>query len=366
MFMYNTDSLRSYFCCAIQPPQAAADPGNGRYWVADRRRRGSTTRMEPPEIVLRDESGSKLYQCPLAGQPAARARRGVGGDTLSFAAYWAGPCGPDGALMRSTPPLSRVARLRRHVLQARPTTPPPPRCARREALQLRLARVRIPVDKTLLTRVSSQKNDRALCVSVCDAARRRPRHQSVRPCLSARCMVLAYPHLCCWSPTICAVTDPLSLSAFPRCTWRFSRSDELTRHMQVHRNDRMLRCHLCPKGFNRSDHLTKHLRSHTRKVMAETGLSQEEAERQVNVGRRRLRRRRRQAPSTAESEAASPAASSPASGAAATASSAAVAASAPAASALPAPPATASSAHAGGAIPIPAPQLQQGSMDMQP
>uniref|UniRef100_A0A8C2XAA5 C2H2-type domain-containing protein n=1 Tax=Cyclopterus lumpus TaxID=8103 RepID=A0A8C2XAA5_CYCLU len=47
------------------------------------------------------------------------------------------------------------------------------------------------------------------------------------------------------------------------CERRFSRSDELTRHVRVHTGQRPFQCRICMRGFSRSDHLTTHIRTHT-------------------------------------------------------------------------------------------------------
>ena len=47
------------------------------------------------------------------------------------------------------------------------------------------------------------------------------------------------------------------------CTKRFSRSDELTRHMRIHTGTRPFVCEICQRCFSRSDHLTTHRRTHT-------------------------------------------------------------------------------------------------------
>ncbi|XP_023697564.2 uncharacterized protein [Paramormyrops kingsleyae] len=47
------------------------------------------------------------------------------------------------------------------------------------------------------------------------------------------------------------------------CDRRFSRSDELNRHIRIHTGHKPFHCRICLRSFSRSDHLTTHTRTHT-------------------------------------------------------------------------------------------------------
>ncbi|KAH8025659.1 hypothetical protein HPB51_010743 [Rhipicephalus microplus] len=46
------------------------------------------------------------------------------------------------------------------------------------------------------------------------------------------------------------------------CTWKFARSDELTRHYRKHTGQKPFKCDKCQRSFSRSDHLSLHQKRH--------------------------------------------------------------------------------------------------------
>ena len=68
-----------------------------------------------------------------------------------------------------------------------------------------------------------------------------------------------YPGRVCRTP----VADRPFPCPAESCDRRFSRSDELSRHLRIHTGQRPFPCTVCRRAFSRSDHLTTHMRTHT-------------------------------------------------------------------------------------------------------
>ena len=64
------------------------------------------------------------------------------------------------------------------------------------------------------------------------------------------------------TPPVCPGEKPY-YCPIEGCIRRFSRSDELTRHMRTHTGQKPFQCRICMRYFSRSDHLTTHIRTHT-------------------------------------------------------------------------------------------------------
>jgi len=66
-------------------------------------------------------------------------------------------------------------------------------------------------------------------------------------------------------PKKCKVPNNKRPYACPvdKCPRRFSRTDELKRHMRTHSGEKPFQCNICKRNFSRSDHLTTHIRTHT-------------------------------------------------------------------------------------------------------
>lgn len=82
-----------------------------------------------------------------------------------------------------------------------------------------------------------------------------PQNVPLRPILRSR----KYPNRPCKTPVH---ERPYPCPA-EGCDRRFSRSDELTRHVRIHTGHKPFQCRICMRSFSRSDHLTTHIRTHT-------------------------------------------------------------------------------------------------------
>lgn len=64
------------------------------------------------------------------------------------------------------------------------------------------------------------------------------------------------------SPFYCFSGEKPYQCTWEGCTWKFARSDELTRHFRKHTGQKPFKCHLCQRSFSRSDHLSLHMKRH--------------------------------------------------------------------------------------------------------
>lgn len=74
--------------------------------------------------------------------------------------------------------------------------------------------------------------------------------------------VTTLPSLCfCLFVLTCPGEKPYKCT-WDGCTWKFARSDELTRHYRKHTGVKPFKCADCDRSFSRSDHLALHRRRH--------------------------------------------------------------------------------------------------------
>ncbi|XP_045896927.1 early growth response protein 1-like [Micropterus dolomieu] len=93
------------------------------------------------------------------------------------------------------------------------------------------------------------------------------------------------------------------------CDRRFSRSDELTRHVRVHTGQKPFQCRICMRSFSRSDHLTTHIRTHTGEkpfACAECGRKFARSDERKRHGKIHQRQRDRRTDSSSSSSSSAP------------------------------------------------------------
>ncbi|KFR14161.1 Krueppel-like factor 8, partial [Opisthocomus hoazin] len=66
----------------------------------------------------------------------------------------------------------------------------------------------------------------------------------------------------CWDSLLPPAGEKPYKCTWEGCTWKFARSDELTRHFRKHTGIKPFRCSDCDRSFSRSDHLALHRRRH--------------------------------------------------------------------------------------------------------
>ncbi|XP_077469692.1 early growth response protein 2b-like [Stigmatopora argus] len=124
--------------------------------------------------------------------------------------------------LRGAPPLTPLDTIRNFTLAAPPPPPPPPPP---------------PSDGPLVAAFPGQQ-DLPLRPIL------RPRKY---PCRPSKTPVHQRPYAC----------------PAQSCERRFSRSDELSRHLRIHTGHKPFQCRICARAFGRSDHLATHVRTHT-------------------------------------------------------------------------------------------------------
>uniref|UniRef100_A0A8C6YP43 Early growth response 2 n=1 Tax=Nothoprocta perdicaria TaxID=30464 RepID=A0A8C6YP43_NOTPE len=128
---------------------------------------------------------------------------------------------------------------------------PPPQCQRelhaeRKPFPCPLDSLRVPPP---LTPLSTIRN----FTMGAPAAGSAPHHLPLRPILRPR----KYPN----RPSKTPVHERPYPCPAEGCDRRFSRSDELTRHIRIHTGHKPFQCRICMRNFSRSDHLTTHIQT---------------------------------------------------------------------------------------------------------